>query len=159
MAQITGIAAEMERLHKAVAQLEAEGVAETKAAARLVMSNLLLNTPVWKGETVRNYKWSLKPGGGSHSPATGSGEPGATNSMIMGSEPRRPANEAAALAEMDGVMSFNKLSDLFVTNTIDAAKWDLIDNGSAPSPGKARNPGGVSILAEQSARNALKNWK
>lgn len=158
--QFTGIAQAMAALRKEAELLEQQGVAETKRAALLLTQNLFENTPVWSGETVRNYVWGAGrvPGGASRG-AVGSGAPGPTNSMVMGSEPRRGANEAAALAEMNSVLAVNKLTDFFVTNLVDEAKWDLIDNGAAPSPGKARNPGGVSILAEQSTRNALKNWK
>jgi hypothetical protein len=158
--RIAGIEQTMQMLRGEVASFEAVGVSETKRAAHLLMANLFENTPVWSGETVRNYVWGIgsPPVSGRHA-AVGSGAPGATNTMVMGSEPRRPANEQAALQDMSAVLTFTKLVDLFVTNTIDAAKWDLIDHGSAPSPGKARNPGGVSILAMQSTRNALEHWK
>lgn len=158
--QITGIDAVMRELHAEIDAFEKRAVAEVKRAARLLMTNLFENTPVWSGETVRNYAWGVGrlPFGGTRS-AIGSGNPGPTNAMVMGSEPRRGPNEAAALQDMDSVLTLTKLSDLFVTNLISGAKWDLIDNGAAPSPGKARNPGGVSILSLQSTRNALEYWK
>lgn len=157
--KLTGIEQTMQQLYAEMEKLEQQAVAETKRAARLLMANLFENTPVWSGETVRNYVFGVggTPGGGTRSPIGGT--PGPTNAMVMGSEPLRPANEAAAMAELNSVLTFTKLTDLFATNLIDAAKWDLIDNGAAPSPGKARNPGGVSILAEQSTRNALEHWK
>jgi hypothetical protein len=155
-----GIDATMQALRSDIAAFEKQAIAEVKKAAHLLMANLFENTPVWSGETVRNYVWGVNgPAGGSTRGAVGSGAPGATNAMIMGSEPRRPANENAAMAELNSKLALTKLADLYVTNLIDRAKWDLIDNGSAPSPGKARNPGGVSILAEQSTRNALEHWK
>lgn len=158
--QFSGVAQAMNALRNEAKLLEQQGIAESQRAANLLMANLFENTPVWSGETVRNYVWGVNrlPGGATRG-AVGSGAPGPTNTMIMGSEPRRAPNEAAALSEMNSTLAINKLADLFVTNLVGAAKWDLIDNGAAPSPGKARNPGGVSILAEQSTRSALPNWK
>jgi hypothetical protein len=156
--QFSGIGQAMDALVNEARRVEQQGIAECKLAARTLMLNLFENTPVWSGETVRNYAWGAGglPGGGARA-AVGAGAPGPTNSMVMGSEPRRGANEAAALSEMNSVLGLDKLADLFVTNF--SPHWDLVDSGAAPSPGKARNPGGVSILAEQSTRNVLKNWK
>lgn len=157
--RITGIPQAIDALHAQLAKLEAEAVAEVKKAAHVMMDNLFENTPVWSGETVRNYAVGINgmPSGGPRTPIGGT--PGPTNTMVMGSEPLRRPNESAALQELDGALTFTKLVDLFFTNLISEEKWDLIDNGSAPSPGKARNPGGVSMLAEQSTRNALEHWK
>lgn len=158
--KFAGIAETMRSIEDAIEAFEKEAAEEVKSTARLLMRNLFETTPVWSGETVRNYVWGINRRADSGKRgAIGSGEPGPTNTMAMGSEPRRPANERAAMEELNGQLSFTKLVDMFVTNNIDPAKWDLIDNGSAPSAGKARNPGGVSILAEQSTRNASEHWK
>lgn len=158
--RFVGIEATMQALRAEIEVFEKQAIAEVKKAAHLLMANLFENTPVWSGETVRNYAWGVNsPASGGTRGAVGSGDPGPTNAMVMGTEPRRGANENAALGEMNSVLTLTKLADLFVTNLVDAAKFDLIDNGSAPSPGRARNPGGVSILAEQSTRNALEHWK
>jgi hypothetical protein len=49
---------------------------------------------------------------------------------------------------MESVLSgVTKLQTLSVANTSPA--WDLVDNGSAPTAERARNPGGVTELAIQ----------
>lgn len=63
------------------------------------------------------------------------------------------------MAELMTVLSFTKLADLYVTNTVAATKWNMIDSGVAPAPGKARNPGGVEMPAMQAARGRLPLWR
>jgi len=160
MAKFVGIDATFAELRVAVAAFEQQAVEETKRAARVVTESLFEHTPVWSGETIRNFTWGIgTPPAGGAKPVIGSGDPGPTNSMPMGSEPRRPANEAAVMSELNAALSFNKLADLFVTNTVAATKWNLVDSGVAPAPGQARNPGGVEVPALQSARGRLPNWK
>jgi hypothetical protein len=71
-------------------------------------------------------------------------------------EPRRPANQAAAMAEVMAALQPEKLVTYYITNTVNAAKWDLVENGSAPTPERARFPGLVSLLAEQAIRARYK---
>jgi len=80
--------------------------------------------------------------------------------MAMGAEPRRAANEGIVLGELKGVMSGYKLENLNFTNSLAANKWDLIENGHAPTPGRARNPGGVTQIAMQMTKARMgRNWK
>lgn len=161
MAKFTGIDSAITELKEAVAALEHQAVEETKRAARVIQAELFANTPVWSGETVRNFKWAIgaAPARGALE-AIGSGEPGPTNHLPLGEEPRRAANEAAALADLEAVLGgMSKLADLFGTNTVAATKWNLVDSGVAPAPGKARNPAGVEAPATQNARHRLPNWK
>lgn len=155
----TGVGAEITRLKKGVKDFEKEAVLKMKNAVLVIMTELFSRTPVWTGETVRNYAVGLgtRPSGGSKG-AIGSGDPGPTNSMAMGSEPRRPANEAAALTEaLAAVSGMRKLQSVFITNFVDGEKWSLIDSGSAPGgPGqRVRNPGGVVKIAEMNAKARL----
>lgn len=62
------------------------------------------------------------------------------------------------MTELSAVLSFKKLTDLHVANTVGASK-NFLDSGVAPAPGRARNPGGVEIPALQAARARLLNWK
>lgn len=73
----------------------------------------------------------------------------------------RGSNERAALGAIRGALAAlkNLKRNVFITNTINSGKWDLIDRGSAPTAARARNPGGVSALSIQGARATLKNWK
>jgi hypothetical protein len=153
---------ELNRALKAeVKKLEQEAVEETRKAAEVVTEAFFDRTPVWMGTTIRNYAWGRNrmPTGGEKR-AVGSGSPGPTNSMALGSEPRRGANEAAVIAQMSATIGpMRRLSSLYFTNLVNSGKWDLVDSGSAPTPDRARNPGGVSHIAIQTARSQLRNWK
>jgi hypothetical protein len=153
---------ELNRALKAeVKRLEREAVEETRHAAEVVTEAFFDRTPVWMGTTIRNYVWgrNTMPAGGEKA-ALGSGSPGPTNSMTLGSEPRRGANEAAVIAQMNATIGpIRRLSNLYFTNLVSPGKWDLVDSGSAPTPDRARNPGGVSPVAIQTARSQLRNWK
>lgn len=153
---------------RAVDDFNKECLAEVKNAARVVTDEMMARTPVWSGKTVRNYAWGVGgPGGGYTEPSNGGVGPrhpsgrGAHPSPSLGEEPNRAENEDAAKQEMEGVLGgisdFMQMSPLVLTNH--SPIWDLVDNGSAPTPERARNPGGVSILAEQAAKGKLENFK
>lgn len=157
MGAITGVGAAMAELRRAAKELEQEAMAEVAAAAADALNIAMSRTPVWEGETVRNYRWSKgkTPASGTLSPVGGM-EPGPTNTMgpAPAGEPRRAGNEAAARADMLAVLKTPRLTTFTLTNTVNGSKWDLIDNGSAPGgPGQARRgPGGLSKLAAQAVR-------
>lgn len=159
MAAFEGIDGEVTRLLKEVETLEKEAVTTMQQATRIMFVQLFARTPVWSGETVRNYAVGLgsKPAGGSKGYIGRLPPRGETRGQALGEERNRSANESAALADAEGVITgMKKLQDVVVTNFVSSSKWDLIDNGSAPTPATARNPGGVSVLATQSTRNALR---
>ena len=160
--QFYGVGAEIKRLLKEVKDLEQEGVRQLKLAAITVIEALQSKTPVWSGETVRNYAVGVgqKPSGGEKAPI-GTSPPGDTNSMSLGEEPRRPANEAAAIADAHASLSrLRRLQSLVITNLVSDEKWDLVDSGSAPTPERARYPGGVAIAGLQKAKQMLgENWR
>ena len=160
MAEFRGAASEINRLMAEVRELEKEAVQEVKNAARVVVDELMRGTPVWEGETVRNYGVSVGGNSPSYRDALGTGDPGPTNSMSLGEEPRRGINEDAAKADVErSLAGFRKLgSRIAVVNTVGDTKWDLIDSGSAPTPDMARYPGGVEILATQRAKGRLRNF-
>lgn len=160
----------MAEAKRGLEKFRAQCVEKTKEAARLLTRELMDRTPVWSGKTVRNYEWAFNSlagtgmkdaiGGPGYVPGRGwaaqrLGDPGPTNSMpLPDGEPRRAANEAAAEADLESVLSnVRDLGDLNVTNNSDI--WDLVDNGSAPTPERARNPGGTSRLAEQAVKSKM----
>lgn len=157
-ARFTGIEAEIERMRGGVRKLEKQGITEVKVAARKIMNTALANTPVWQGTAVRNYRWVIGSGAmGGEAVALGSGDPGPTNTMPMGSEPRRGANESVARAEMESALGTIVQLGPPVRFSNTAHHFDLVDSGSAPTGARARNPGGVMKLAEASGRG--ENWK
>lgn len=158
MTGFANIDATFAQLRAEVEKLEQEAARTAAEIAMALVAKLCALTPVWSGETVRNYALGVdaKPGGGEKS-AIGGVDPGPTNSMRpMGGEPRRPANTAATLADARAALQPTKLVNYHVTNTVAPAKWDLVENGSAPTKERARYPGGVSTLAEQSIRAAYR---
>lgn len=157
-----GQAGEIARIKRELRALEIQAAQKVKAAAIDLVSTLIDNTPVWEGETVRNY--GAAPGnaaiGGSKS-AIGNSDPGPTNTMPLGTEPRRGQNAAAALAETNANLArmFNKLMNVTVFNTVSDAKWSLINSGAAPSHDRARYPGGVLLRSVQSVRGRHPDFK
>lgn len=155
----TGGKSEVARLKKHVRELEKKAVDEVIYAAVDIMDFAMANTPVWMGETVRNYRWG-KNGNvpSARLSGLGSGPPGPTNSMPLGAEPRRAPNEADAVSAMFKVLSQKKLASYVLTNTCDPGKWDLIDNGAAPTKDNSRIPGGLSKRIIQVAADRP-NWR
>lgn len=139
-------------------------VQEVVKAATTVVIELMKGTPVWSGETVRNY--GVEVGGlssGGRKEPIDNGPPGDTNQAgkgPLGPERRRDPNETAALSEVAAALKgMRKLQNVTVVNNIDEAKWNLVDGGSVPTPGLVRYPGGVAMLAQQRARGKLVNFR
>lgn len=91
---------------------------------------VLAKTPVWEGDTVRNWHWSLGGPSARHddpvespSDVTDGGIP--PSKMPLGSEPRRGSNEEAQreeFAEFLMELGFNDSpSSIWLTNTADTA--------------------------------------
>lgn len=151
-------------IQKEIDEIKNKAVIEVRKAVSVIMMELMSRTPVWSGETVRNYRVGVNSMPSGTLAALGTGYPGDTNKMPLGPEPRRAENQNAALEEaMQAVASFNALNQtVFITNTIRSDKWDLVDNGDAPERSaklSPRYPGVVSLLAEQSARAKLEHFK
>lgn len=162
MLKFTGIAEVDKALKAEMKRFEDECLEAMRNAARVTTVAFTERTPAWSGETVRNYAWGIgaTPGGGTKRPSGTLPPPGANVGKAPGEEQNHAINAALTLRDADGVLrGYTRLDDLYLTNAVRADKWDLIDHGNAPFPGMGRNPGGVSTLAEQSARNRLKNFK
>lgn len=147
---ITGGDAFIRDALRAVEEFKQECIETMKEGARVVTQELMDRTPVWSGDTVSRYSWDGVSGGRSDKPT-----PAPTGHLGLGAEPNRAGAESEALGAMEGVLGgYNDLNkSLTLTNSSDI--WDLIDNGSAPTPELARNPGGVSVLGEQAAKAKL----
>lgn len=155
----TGIGAEFKRLLSEVHKFEERAVQEVKDTAMYILEQLMSRTPVWEGTTVRNYNVATGGFSSAFSQPSGSGDPGPTNLLNLGSEPRRGVNQEAARSAAKSALTFEKLRDVYINNTSPHA--ELVDLGEAPGgPGqRIRNPGGVSTLAVASARAERRNWK
>lgn len=155
----TGVTAEMNRLRAELAKFEEQAVQEVKDTARYLLEQLFERTPVWEGTTVRNFNVSTGGYSMAFSQPSGIGDPGPTNLMSLGSEPRRGANESAARSAAENALTFKKLTDVYINNT--SPHGEMIDLGEAPGGAgqRIRNPGGVSMLAAAATRAARKHWK
>ena len=163
--QVSGVDAEFAELRRALVNFESQAVRVMRAAAIVVIEQMFLGTPVWSGETVRNYAVGVGqlPVGGSRG-FINNGEEGNTNQGgkgPLGPENRRAANEAAALSDARATLvSYKSLKDsLFITNLVDDGKWAIVDGGDAPTTKLARYPGGVALLGEQRARAKLVDFE
>lgn len=105
-------------------------------------------TPVYTGETVRNYIWTMNvPFSGVHE-AIDSGPTGATNSMPLGVEPRRAANEAAAGESLHDLSFGNPFQNYILTNNAPAVGG--LELGILPGePLKSRSPNGMFGLTHE----------
>lgn len=145
---------------KALKDFEGDVIEAVRDTARVITTELMARTPVWSGKTLRNfvwYAWGAAGGAGNVQDAEGgnTGKYGHTNEMAIGEEPMRAANEAAVIADMESVLAgYTKLGRSLVVQNF-SENWDRVDSGSAPTPDTARNPGGVSVLAVQAARDQL----
>lgn len=108
---------------------------------------VLSRTPVWEGDTVHNWRWSIGAPNLSHEDPIDTGPPGATNQMPLGSEPRRSANEASPRQSLAAVMTHRDPVAIYLTNTADSAA--SLEYGLLPSQARSRSPAGmvrISVL-------------
>lgn len=111
-------------------------------------------TPVNTGQAVRNYCWSRGVPTMETYDAIDNGPPGPTNSMVLGSEPRRAPNEAAAfitLLALDVVS--NPFGAFYLANN--SPDIEGLELGIYPGPPlKSRSPSGMFGITSAFA-NAL----
>lgn len=116
----------------------------------LVHKGVTMRTPVHTGKSLRNWVWTMDaPSSSANLPAIGSGDPGRTSQMALGSEPRRSANQAA----VDGTFAMLDLSRpmraYWLTNR--SAEIMDLEYGKLPSPGRSRSPAGMAAITFQEA--------
>lgn len=119
--------------------------------ARYSHKQLMSKTPVYEGTTVRNYILTI------NTPFTGVFEPisngptGNTNSMSLGTEPRRAENEAAAETSLSNlrIKPDNPFVKIIISNNSDSVAG--LELGQLPGePLKSRSPNGMfGITLEQ----------
>lgn len=112
-------------------------------------------TPVNTGQAVRNYIWTMGSPFMGVLDAIDNGPPGPTNSMALGSEPRRGPNEAAAAESLSSINVGNPFGVIYLTNN--APDIEGLEMGLLPGPPlKSRSPQGMFGLT-QAHFNALVN--
>lgn len=126
------------------------------SSARFVHKSLIDKTPVWEGQTVRNYIMTLNAPFVGEYAASGGGDTGRTNSMALGAEPRRGVNAAAALQSGSVLNEDNCFTHIFITNNSEAVMG--LELGLLPGAGyKPRSPQGMFGITMQELMNRLKS--
>jgi hypothetical protein len=118
--------------------------------------SLMEKTPVFTGETVRNYIWTEGTPFGGLAKAIGNQPPGPTNSQPLGTETRRPANEVAATITLENLSFVNPFKKYFVTNNSPSVGG--LELGKLPGNGKrSRSPNGMFLITEQVVNSKIKS--
>lgn len=115
--------------------------------AMLVKLNekILAATPVWMGDALLNWRWSTRSPDMSHEPARGGNTPpGPTNSMALGEEPRRPANESRPRRSLAAALRAKFPTNIYLTNTSPHAV--ALEYGLLPTPERSRVDGAKGIV-------------
>lgn len=135
------------KAHKAamdsINELEARFARNVEELIHDIDKHIKSLTPVNTGQAVRNYIWSRNTPNSIVYEAVNNGPPGPTNSMSLGSEPRRGPNEAAA-AESLGTLGVTE--NPFATFYLSNMSPDIVglDLGILPGPPlKSRSPRGM----------------
>ncbi|AFU86571.1 tail completion or Neck1 protein [Caulobacter phage CcrRogue] len=102
---------------------------------------ILSRTPVWEGDTIHNWRWSTRAPDMRHEDPIGGVDPGRTNDMPLGVEPRRRANEARPRQSLAGALRAKEPIDIYLTNTAESAV-DL-EYGLLPTKAQSRNSMGM----------------
>jgi len=112
-------------------------------------------TPVWSGKAVRNYVWSVGTPDTTVYSAIESGPPGPTNSMPLGTEPRRAANERAALDTLLSIDFSNPFQNFILSNN--AEDIEGLEFGLLPTPERSRSPNGMFGLTQNYVGELLRS--
>lgn len=121
-----------------------------------VHESLTSKTPVYSGQTVRNYRWSVgSPYSGPALEALGTEEPGNTGSMPLGTEPRRSANEEDSAKTLRLLDFKNPFKAFYVTNKSPAISG--LEKGELPTEGRSRSPKGMFLITEMAVNTKLRS--
>lgn len=114
------------------------------ATSHFVHKSLIDKTPVWEGQTVRNYIMTIGTGFSGRLEASGSGATGHTSKMALGNEPRRSENSTAALESGNILNEKNSFSRIFITNNSENVAG--LERGELPDSSRSRSPRGMFAI-------------
>ena len=124
--------------------------------ARYSHKSLMTRTPVHEGTKVRNYILTMNTPFSGELSAITSGPTGATNSLPLGAEPRRAANEAAAESSLSNIRinPANPFVKIYISNNSDSVAG--LEVGQLPgAPLQSRSPNGMFGITMQQLLNKL----
>jgi hypothetical protein len=114
--------------------------ATLKAVCETIEDEVLKRTPVYTGETVANFQWTQgSPFTGNIKPR-GSSEPGITNKMELGEEPRRIINERISRQSLKKINFSDFSKSIHLRNN--TPYFNELEYGELPSSERSRTPAG-----------------
>ena len=143
------------KVRKSMDGFRARFAAGMKDLCEEVDETIKSHTPVWSGKAVRNYNWSVGQPDTTVHEAIDNGPPGPTNSMPLGSEPRREVNERAARESLMSLDFSNPFQSFILTNAADDIEG--LEYGLLPTPEKSRSPNGMFGLTQNYAAEFLRS--
>ncbi len=143
LAQLVGKDAARKKALASIDELERKFAANLQTVVLTVDTFIKSVTPVNTGQAVRNYCWSRGVPNMETYAAIDNGPPGPTNSMPLGSEPRRAPNEAAAFATLLALdIGGNPFGSFYLSNN--SPDIQGLELGIYPGPPlKSRSPAGM----------------
>lgn len=132
-----------------IAEAEARFAANLEDVVREIDEHIKAVTPVNTGQAVRNYIWSMNTPNSVVHDAIDSGPVGRTNSMALGVEPRRAANENASA---ETISSLNLRANPFGVIHLTNLSPDIVglEAGTLPGPPlRSRSPNGMFGITAQ----------
>lgn len=128
--------------------MEAAFARNVETIIREVHEEVTSLTPVHTGQAVRNMIWTTGQPNSTVFDAIDNGPPGRTNNLVLGMEPRRAPNEAAAAETLEALNFANPFQTFYLTNlSPDIGGLEL---GLLPGPPlKSRSPNGMFGIAHQ----------
>lgn len=144
---------------------ELKGLVSTRLTIGLIdMQRSILETPVYTGRTLVNFRWSIgSPIETTRAAVKDPPLPGQTSDLPLGSEPRRSANASVIEAEFQGILAAvraNPFQDIFLNNNL--AHFSDVEYGTYAREGAVSRtpPGGMTrrgeTLLEYSSGGLLK---
>lgn len=142
-AEIIGKDAARAAAMASIAEAERKFALNLDALVRDIDDHIKALTPVNTGQAVRNYIWSVGQPNSVVYEAIDNGPPGPTNSMTLGSEPRRGPNEAAAARSLGTLgIAANPFAVIYLTNL--SPDIEGLELGLLPGPPlRSRSPSGM----------------
>lgn len=103
-------------------------------------------TPVWSGSALANYQWTVGTPTLTYIDPIDNGPPGHTNTMPLGTEPRRSPNESLSLASLEALDTSDVFRVFWLSNN-DPDILGLEMGELPPSPLIQRSPNGMIRLS------------
>lgn len=155
MAYVTNRNQVEQRVRKSMDEMKKQLGAGIRDLCFEIDETIKSHTPVWSGKAVRNYLWSVGAPDTSVYPAIESGPTGPTNSMPLGAEPRREANERASRETLLSIDFTDPFQNFILSNNADDIAG--LEYGLLPTPERSRSPSGMFGLTQNYVSELLRS--